>query len=74
MRIVFSSENYCIWYRPIYLNDFDYEPQRKHLIYQILENKFKSIRYAEEIPTDFVFDDPADEAAFLLWSSDGIKL
>lgn len=40
----------------------------------ILEEKFPSIVFSTECSTDFKFEDKADEAAFILWSNDGVDI
>jgi hypothetical protein len=39
-----------------------------------LNSRFASLKMDSHIPFIFKFNDPADEAAFLLWSSEGIEL
>jgi hypothetical protein len=39
-----------------------------------LKSLFPSIENHKHYVLDFVFNDPADEAAFLLWSSEGIEI
>jgi len=39
-----------------------------------LKSKFESVEKVSHIPFFIKFNDPADEAAFLLWSSDGVEI
>jgi hypothetical protein len=75
--IIRFQESYYIWYKPYVhvlfrqeLLSKDYLPALKEL----LKNKFESIIFSPEVTEDFRFENDADDAAFLLWSSDGVEL
>jgi hypothetical protein len=77
--IVKFKECYYVWYGPhVELSEFTRASYTAHdwklKITRVLKDKFKSIVFSPEVPDNFQFKDKADEAAFLLWSSDGIEI
>jgi len=48
----------------------------RHLIVSLIYENFNSVVFyrTDDLALGFIFDDKADEAAFLLWSSSGIDI
>jgi hypothetical protein len=48
--------------------------EHNELLKKLLFSKFDSIRRVKDFSMGFIFVDPAEEAYFLLWGSDGVEV
>lgn len=78
MKIYFHKNDFDRFYYSsdpkggVWWDAFEITKEHENKIKSLLNEKFKSVKF--ETAFVFYFNDPADMAAFILWSYDGIEI